>query len=152
MMIRKLFTANSRLHNKPNANQTLIYVDHKSSFNSFILQSFSRDLPTFLLFGKLFSLVPNFRGIEKVRCNLNIAGCHLVDPLWNGHWRTTCWSTTGPWRIISWIAWRQLWRNRGRHPNGFATHRETGSLFIRIWWIGWNQCSTGSSSMKAFTI
>lgn len=39
----------------------------------------------FLFFGKLFSLVPNFCGIEEVRCNLDIACCHLVDFLWNGH-------------------------------------------------------------------
>lgn len=35
----------------------------------------------FLLFGKLFSLVPDFGGIEEVGCNLNIDGCHLVDLL-----------------------------------------------------------------------
>lgn len=44
----------------------------------------------FLFFGKLFSLVPNFCGIEEVGCNLDIACCHLVDFLWNGHRRTTC--------------------------------------------------------------
>lgn len=57
----------------------------KALFNNSIIQILSRDLPTFLLFGKLFSLVPNFGGIEEVGCNLNIAGCHVVDPLWNGH-------------------------------------------------------------------
>lgn len=124
----------------------------KALFNNSIIQILSRDLPTFLLFGKLFSLVPNFGGIEEVGCNLNIAGCHVVDPLWNGHWRTTCWSTTGPRRIISRIAWWQLWRNRGRHPSSFATHREIGSLFRWIWWMWWNQCTTGSSYMKTFKI
>lgn len=52
------------------------------------LVQFSKEL--FLFFGKLFSLVPNFGGIKEVGCNLNIAGCHLVDLLWNGHRRTTC--------------------------------------------------------------
>lgn len=62
----------------------------KALFDNFNLQSLSIDLPTFLLFGKLLGLVPNFGGIEEVGRNLNIAGCHLVDPLWNGHRRTTC--------------------------------------------------------------
>lgn len=86
----------------------------------------------FLLFGKLLSLVPNFSGIEEVGRNLNVAGCHLVDPLWNGHWRTTCCSTTGPRRVISRIAWRQLWRNRGRHPNSFASQARWRCLRIII--------------------
>lgn len=140
-----------KLGNKLHTYQTLSKII-KVPFNNSIPQSLPRTLPTFLFFGKLFSLVPNFSGIEEVGCNLNIAGCHLVDLLGNGHWRATSWSTTAPRRIISRIAWRQLWRNRGRHPNGFATHRETGSLLIWTKWELCNPCTIGSSYTRAFKI
>lgn len=39
---------------------------------------------TFLLPGQLLCLVPDLGGVQEVRGDLDVAGCHLVDPLGDG--------------------------------------------------------------------
>lgn len=78
---------------------------------------------TFLFFRQLFGLVPNFSGIEEIGRNLDVAGCHLMDPLGDRHRRPAPWRVGWPRGVTSWIPWRQLWRDWRRHIDWLAAYQ-----------------------------
>lgn len=80
--------------------------------------------PTFLFSRELFCLFPDFSGIEEVGGDLDVAGSHLMDALRDRHRGPAPWRVGCPGRVISWIPWRQLWRDWRWHPNRFAAHPE----------------------------
>lgn len=79
---------------------------------------------TFLFSRELFCLFPDFSGIEEVGGDLDVAGSHLMDALRDRHRGPAPWRVGWPGRVISWIPWRQLWRDWRWHPHRFAAHPE----------------------------
>lgn len=79
---------------------------------------------TFLFSRELFCLFPDFSGIEEVGGDLDVAGSHLMDALRDRHRGPAPWRVGCPGRVISWIPWRQLWRDWRWHPDRFAARPE----------------------------
>lgn len=84
---------------------------------------------TFLLPGQLLCLVPDLGGVQEVWGDLDIAGCHLVNPLGDGDRGTGATAAAATdWRVAPGRAGGKLWGDGGRHPGCLAavTHTNTG--------------------------
>lgn len=84
----------------------------------------------FLFFGQLLRLVPHLGGVQEVGRDLDVARCHLVDPLGNGDGGTAAAAAAHRRVTAGSAAGREFRRDGGGHTRRFIPHSRRGRLCV----------------------
>lgn len=84
----------------------------------------------FLLLGQLLGLVPHLSGVQKVGGDLDVARCHLVDPLRNRDGGTAAAAAAHRRVPAGRAAGGELRRDRRGHARRFIPHSRRGRLGV----------------------